>query len=228
MTLSAFLREYLYIPLGGNRQGKLMRYRNIMITMLLGGLWHGAGWTFVLWGGLHGTYLLINNEWKKITGGGLNKFLSENIAKLIGVVITFMAVVVAWVPFRSESFSTSMKFYSGMIGLNGISFPASWDTSLQGLLPSKMITFSGILPLIHSDSYELFLWLLAGLIIVFGLPNTQQMAGGLGFDADSESSLRLERSISWRRTGMAFLTGGLLYISFISLGKPSPFLYFQF
>ncbi len=84
MTLSAFLRDYLYIPLGGNRDGKLMRYRNIMITMLLGGLWHGAGWTFVLWGGLHGAYLVINNEWKKITGGGLNTFLPNHVAKFVG------------------------------------------------------------------------------------------------------------------------------------------------
>ena len=228
MTLSAFLRDYLYIPLGGNLHGKLMRYRNIMLTMLLGGLWHGAGWTFVLWGGLHGTYLLINNEWKKITGGGLSNFLSDHVAKLVGCAITFTAVVVAWVPFRSESFSTSMKFYSGMFGLNGISFPASWAPLLQGWELSKRINFSGLLPLLLSDSYELFLWLFAGLIIVFGLPNTQQIAGGLGFDTSSESSLLLERSISWRKVSMAFLTGGLLYISFISLGRPSPFLYFQF
>ncbi len=228
MTLSAFLRDYLYIPLGGNRDGKLMRYRNIMITMLLGGLWHGAGWTFVLWGGLHGAYLVINNEWKKITGGGLNTFLPNHVAKFVGVFITFTAVVVAWVPFRSESFSTSMKFYSGMLCLNGISFPVSWAPLLKGLAPSKWITFSGLLPLIHSNSYELCLWLLAGLIIVFALPNAQQIAGGLDFHTGSESSIPLERSITWRRAGMAFLAGGLLYISFISLGRPSPFLYFQF
>ncbi len=228
MTLSAFLRDYLYIPLGGNRNGKLMRYRNIMLTMLLGGLWHRAGWTFVLWGGLHGAYLVINNEWKKITGGGLNTFLPNHVAKLVGCAITFTAVVVAWVPFRSESFSTSMKFYSGMLCLNGISFPVSWSPLLKGLAPSKWITFSGLLPLIHSNSYELCLWLLAGLIIVFALPNAQQIAGGLDFHTGSESPIPLERSITWRRAGMAFLTGGLLYISFISLGRPSPFLYFQF
>lgn len=227
MTLSAFLRDYLYVPLGGNRHGKLMQYRNLLITMLLGGLWHGAGWTFVLWGGLHGAYLVINNEWKKITGGGFNTFLPNHVAKLAGVFITFTAVVVAWVPFRSESFSTTMKFYSGMLGLNGISFPVSWAPLLKGLAPTNWATFSGLLPLLHSNSYELCLWLLAGLIIVFVFPNAQQIAEELGFET-SESSLRLERSITLRRGGMAFLTGGLLYISFISLGRPSPFLYFQF
>ena len=64
MTLSRFLRDYLYIPMGGNRNGSLNRYKNLMLTMLLGGLWHGAGWTFLLWGGLHGVYLIINQLWR--------------------------------------------------------------------------------------------------------------------------------------------------------------------
>ena len=63
MTLSQFLRDYLYIPLGGNRHGRVLRYVNLMITMLLGGLWHGAAWTFVVWGALHGAYLCINHAW---------------------------------------------------------------------------------------------------------------------------------------------------------------------
>ena len=65
MTLSRFLRDYLYIPLGGNRKGQVRRYASIMITMLLGGLWHGAAWNFVLWGGLHGLYLMINHAWRR-------------------------------------------------------------------------------------------------------------------------------------------------------------------
>ena len=68
MSLSRFLRDYLYIPLGGNRRGKLRRYINLMITMLLGGLWHGANWTFLIWGGLHGLYLIINHVWLSFSG----------------------------------------------------------------------------------------------------------------------------------------------------------------
>ena len=67
MTLSRFLRDYLYIPLGGNRKGPARRYLNLMLTMLLGGLWHGAGWTYVVWGGLHGLYLLVNHAWRNLT-----------------------------------------------------------------------------------------------------------------------------------------------------------------
>ncbi len=64
MTLSRFLRDYLYVPLGGNRHGRARRYVNLMLTMLLGGLWHGASWTFVIWGGLHGAYLVVNHGWQ--------------------------------------------------------------------------------------------------------------------------------------------------------------------
>ena len=66
MTLSRFLKDYLYIPLGGNQHGSIRKYRNLLITMLLGGLWHGAGWTFVVWGGLHGVYLIINHLWREL------------------------------------------------------------------------------------------------------------------------------------------------------------------
>ena len=74
ITLSRFLRDYLYIPLGGNRLGEQRRYINLMVTMLLGGLWHGAGWNFLVWGGLHGVYLSINHVWREWRGGPGSKF----------------------------------------------------------------------------------------------------------------------------------------------------------
>ena len=76
ITLSRFLRDYLYIPLGGSRLGAPRRYANLMITMLLGGLWHGAGWTFVIWGGLHGIFLVINHAWH-----GLRRALGHDLAR---------------------------------------------------------------------------------------------------------------------------------------------------
>src|SRR6195952_3334913 len=95
MTLSQFLRDYLYIPLGGNRHGRTLRYANLMITMLLGGLWHGAAWTFVVWGALHGAYLCINHAWKRF-GPEVAPRLRP-AAAVAGAVLTFLAVVVAWV-----------------------------------------------------------------------------------------------------------------------------------
>ena len=95
MTLSAFLRDYLYIPLGGNRKGKARRYINLTMTMLLGGLWHGAGWTFVIWGGLHGLFLVINHFWRAHCPVRLPKFA--------GWLITSVSIVAAWVFFRAET-----------------------------------------------------------------------------------------------------------------------------
>lgn len=126
MTLSRFLRDYLYIPLGGNRLGEMRRYINLMITMLLGGLWHGAGWTFVFWGGLHGVYLVINNKWRflrKKLGQDLQK--SQWWSRGIGCILTFLAVVVAWVFFRAENMHAAMLMLQSMFGANGFSLSAS-------------------------------------------------------------------------------------------------------
>src|SRR5262245_35553426 len=91
ITLSAFLRDYLYVPLGGNRKGSLRRYGNIAVVMVLGGLWHGAAWTFVAWGALHGAYLIVNHLWRNVVAsriGDLNRRLGPVFAAL-----TFLCVV---------------------------------------------------------------------------------------------------------------------------------------
>lgn len=106
MTLSAFLKDYLYIPLGGNRTGHHLR--NIMITMLLAGLWHGAGWTFIFWGGLHGLYICINHMWRKA---------GRSLPKPAGWLVTFMAVNIAWVFFRADDFGTAFAVIQAMCGM---------------------------------------------------------------------------------------------------------------
>ena len=111
MTLSRFLRDYLYFALGGNRRGPLRRYANLFLTMLLGGLWHGAAWTFVIWGGLHGSYLIVNHFWRTLTGGravhGMN---------IVAPALTFLAVVVGWVFFRASSMDAAFTILRGMTG----------------------------------------------------------------------------------------------------------------
>jgi len=130
MTLSRFLRDYLYIPLGGNRLGKARRHLNLMATMLLGGLWHGAGWTFVVWGGLHGLYLVINNAWQaiRIRLGQDPRLPLSRPMHILSVLITFIAVVFAWVFFRSADFSTAMNIVQAMSGMHGIALPDNWFT----------------------------------------------------------------------------------------------------
>jgi D-alanyl-lipoteichoic acid acyltransferase DltB (MBOAT superfamily) len=114
ITLSGFLREYLYIPLGGNRHGERRRIFNLMATMLLGGLWHGAAWRFVLWGGLHGAYLVIH---------GWSERLHLRIPAFLGWGLTLLCVLLAWVPFRAADFGAAVDFYRGLSGLNGLAIP---------------------------------------------------------------------------------------------------------
>jgi alginate O-acetyltransferase complex protein AlgI len=112
MTLSQFLRDYLYIPLGGNRHGRTLRYVNLMITMLLGGLWHGAAWTFVAWGALHGVYLCINHAWNNYGPAIAPRFRGP--ANMAAFFLTFVSVVVAWVFFRAGSMSSALYVLSKM------------------------------------------------------------------------------------------------------------------
>lgn len=120
ITLSQWLRDYLYIPLGGNRKGEFRTYANLMTTMLLGGLWHGANWTFVAWGGLHGLYLIGHRLLVKacdalglVEGQGMRPLLS-----VAGMPVTFLLVVVTWVFFRADSFSDAWQVLRAMAGLS--------------------------------------------------------------------------------------------------------------
>jgi alginate O-acetyltransferase complex protein AlgI len=118
ISLSTWLRDYLYIPLGGNRKGTLGQYRNLMVTMLLGGLWHGAGWNFILWGALHGFYLSVH---KLVTG---NRKIKATVPEMKPVplmthffwaIITFNLVCLTFVPFRLAEFSLTLEYFSGIV-----------------------------------------------------------------------------------------------------------------
>src|ERR1700761_5838068 len=120
MTLSQFLRDYLYIPLGGNRRGRVLRYVNLMVTMLLGGLWHGAAWTFVVWGALHGAYLCINHAWSNFGPSVSPRF--TRVANAAAFALTFVSVVIAWVFFRADSISSATFVLSRMADPTNIVF----------------------------------------------------------------------------------------------------------
>lgn len=120
LSLSTWLKEYLYIPLGGNRKGKARMYANLLITMLLGGLWHGADWTFVAWGGMHGIALCID----KLRS---HKHDDVFIVKYIGTIITYLFVVFAWIFFRAENFSNAWQIIAGILSMQqGIVQNFSW------------------------------------------------------------------------------------------------------
>lgn len=153
MSLSGFLRDYVYIPLGGNRKGAFRRYLNLFATMLLGGLWHGASWTFVFWGGLHGIYLMINHGFQSISERFFTEFSRTFLFRLSGSALTFLAVMIAWVFFRSSSFSGAIRMLRALFDTDHINsvaniHPLLWNLGLQpefGLLNCLLLAVSAVL-----------------------------------------------------------------------------------
>ncbi len=166
ITLSQFLRDYLYIPLGGNRHGEPRRLLNLMLTMLLGGLWHGAALKFLLWGGLHGLYLVIH---------GIFARLRLKLPAVAAHTLTLLAVLLAWVPFRAANLQAAQTFYRGLFGLNGLAIPEVFTRLIPGL--AHLVPIVPVLPHLadaRTLSLPLALAMLAtGWTIVLALPNLQ-------------------------------------------------------
>jgi alginate O-acetyltransferase complex protein AlgI len=210
MTLSAFLRDYLYIPLGGNRKGETRRHANLMATMLLGGLWHGAAWTFVLWGGLHGIFLVINHLWAKLS---VARMIAERrVGRAAGWLITFLAVVGAWVIFRATSFGAALQIYRGMLGINGATMPDQFVALLPGVLRG-LFHAVGKVPYVGDATVlgflEVFTMIAVGLFISVFMPNLYEVS---------------RNTRTWFLIPAFAFTVQKVFFSFAA----SPFLYFQF
>ena len=230
ITLSRFLRDYLYIPLGGSRKGKPRRICNVMITMLLGGLWHGAGWTFVIWGGLHGLFLVINHEWRRLsspTEDGPSK-------SIFGWAVTMLSIVVAWVPFRAESLAGATNMLRSMAAINGVQLTTGFQGKLGNFelwLMDYGVGFNGMFTRTILGDPKIFgLWILALFLISILFPNTQQLMRGfrpIPF-RDTVSPLRY-RWQEWRLTIFwALFSAMASVLAILSLTRVSEFLYFQF
>ena len=139
ITLSTWLRDYLYIPLGGNRVGKVRIYLNLMITMLLGGLWHGASWTFVVWGALHGIFLCVERLFRKPETGSVES--KKTFVNFGWALLTFFFVNIAWVFFRSQDFGKAMLMILSMFGVipNAPKFLSTLDIYKIGLVTASLL-----------------------------------------------------------------------------------------
>ncbi len=137
ITLSAWLRDYLYIPLGGNRHGEARTYFSLLATMLIGGLWHGASWTFVVWGGLHGLYLMVERQLRKWFPG----FRSGTVEAAGLGLLTFALVNVAWVFFRARTFPQALGVLRGMFGRN----PHAEPVLAAVYIATTVVIMSGLL-----------------------------------------------------------------------------------
>jgi alginate O-acetyltransferase complex protein AlgI len=237
ISLSRFLRDYVYIPLGGSRFGNTRRYSNLMTTMVLGGLWHGAGWTFVAWGALHGLYLMINHGWHAVRRAAGRPDTSDSWASIaFGQTVTFLAVVVAWVFFRAESFPAAMNILNGMSGANGIVLPASYLDQLNRVAPlgshlqGAGLIFSESVP--YFPGYVQLLQLATLFAVAWFAPNVYQLLGRhnpaldithVTVRSDARPRLGWRPGVVW-----ALVVFAMLFWSLSAMDRTSEFLYFQF
>jgi D-alanyl-lipoteichoic acid acyltransferase DltB (MBOAT superfamily) len=217
ITLSRFLRDYLYIPLGGNRLGEVRRYQNLLVTMLLGGLWHGAGWNFIIWGGLHGTYLCINHLWGAWRSEAVAAPAST-AAKIASWAITFFAVVLAWVFFRAKTAAGAWQMLGSLFGFEA----GSSAYTSPGILRVMDLPI-----LVNGDT----LLTIGGCVVALALatalslPNVPQLFRYREYRRAPErgSSVRWRPNAAW-----ALFTALAFAISLFGMWQRLEFLYFQF
>ncbi len=226
ISLSRFLRDYLYIPLGGSRQGEKRQYFNLIVTMSLGGLWHGANWTFAIWGILHGLFLCIDHAWRQLQkrrGWTLQTWPHLLAAKAL----TFLAIVVTWVIFRGRTLAESGMIIKGMLGLNGVILPDQFFRKL-GFLTNFGLSFGSI-----DKHYSLLgaYFMIGLLVIVMWLPNVYEFLVNESVCLDVYKHLHESKPAWW--TWKPTLPYAILTLLFFAFGlnycsNLSEFLYFQF
>lgn len=220
ITLSVFLRDYLYIPLGGNRNGPVRRYINLLATMVLGGFWHGAGWTFAVWGLLHGAALAVNHGWREIRGN--TREPRSTWRSHASWALTFLVVVIGWVIFRAADLPTAFSMLSAMAGVSGNASPIAGEFAILGD---------------QSASTPVFQWgnaaLMAGLLLLVrwcpSVPSLMSREGDLGTNLAAKDLPYCPQFLLWRPTrawalGMAAVT----VYCVLCLNRGSEFLYFRF
>jgi len=214
ITLSRFLRDYLYIPLGGNRFGIVRRYFNLMLTMLLGGLWHGAGWTFVIWGGLHGLYLVVNHQWRDHK----RRWPDGAVGRAAAWALTFIAVVIAWVFFRARTMAGAGAMLASLTGLK---------TTGGAFVSDGILRVMDLPVLVGEGSLLLIGWgaAAAALAVALLLPNVPETFRYREYRRAPER----RGFLVWRPTfGWALALALALAVSLFGMWQRVEFLYFQF
>ncbi|QDM01829.1 MBOAT family O-acyltransferase [Aliarcobacter butzleri] len=202
MTLSRFLRDYLYIPLGGNRKGNIRTYVNLITTFLLGGLWHGAGWTFIIWGLLHGIALAIHRLWQSL-GFRMNKILAW--------FITFNFINITWIFFRAKDFESAMKVLGSMFSLNNIVLSEKLLTKLD-FLKEIGISSGKVFINVGAQANEILIWTFIAFILILAFKNSMTYLNS-NFKANYKNLILFIICFTY---------------SAVSMSKITEFLYFNF
>lgn len=210
ISLSIFLKNYVYIPLGGNRHGRGRKYVNVALVMLICGAWHGAGWTFIAWGAFHGICLLANHAWRDHVVSTGKVPSNSSAYRLACGLATFLLVVAGWVVFRSDTMPQALSVLSGMVGLNP-------------RMPTR-ITGAGA-----------ELWIALGLGLAWLAPNTQQIMRShrIALDIPSAPDPKgLGARFIWKPSLAAAALAALVFLAelnkIVASGHGPIFLYFQF
>jgi hypothetical protein len=228
MSLTRFFRDYIYIPLGGNRGGFRQQACNVMLVFLISGLWHGAGWTFVIWGALHGLYLVTHLSWKNLMSSfGLN--LCGHTWSFIAWCITMAAVMHAWVFFRAPDVSSAFRISHAMLGMDGISIPERWARGFSSIpLLGEFIVGA---PLQNPGIG--WSWMCMHLLLLVAvakcMPNSRQLI--FPNQRTEAESGELKLSVSTRLSMMQGIIAGILLVGFLYTkysAAPSPFIYYNF
>lgn len=223
ITLSSWLRDFLYIPLGGNRHGKWRQYINLFLTMLIGGAWHGAGWTYIIWGGMHGAMLAINHFFRaKIKGKNLEKFCAGLTMRIFFIMFTFLCLNLCWVVFRAFSLEGALNIYNAMFAgpffTDGLSGNAAVLNASFGMDDIASV-IKGAAPNNYLNGWQPYTYILVCAVICWFFPNSRQIIHG----SSQQANLRWAPTKGWS-VSLAFLA----FIALILLSRQSTFLYFQF
>lgn len=220
VTLSNFLRDYLYIPLGGGKKGYYRTMLNLLIVMLLGGLWHGAGWNFVFWGFLHGVFLLVNHTYRRYGLLFSNVFSATPVAYLL----TMISVILAWTFFRAESFQGALNIIDVMFGGNLILMPSELYPFIPEVMHSVLLKESekDLLYWCGDLTWDVFLIIIIVALGTVGLPSSTDLYKSYRQSGDM--------FVASRRLSFAFLLGTAFVLSILLIYAESAnkFLYFQF
>ena len=230
MTLSRFLREYLFIPLGGHRKSAVRRYFALIATMVLCGLWHGAGWTYVLFGALHGMYLAVNQAWRMLRRRYFRRGARPTgWGRVLGVALTFTAWLIGLAIFRSQSVPEAVVLLKAMAGLHGFAIPDVWLVKwgdVGSWLQAQGVAFTDSRGLVRAGLVN---WIVILLAICWLAPNTQQIMARFEPALNMPRDALPARVLAWRPTAItALIAATLAFTSIVNLHRHSEFLYFQF
>jgi D-alanyl-lipoteichoic acid acyltransferase DltB (MBOAT superfamily) len=225
ITLSRFFRTHIYIPLGGNRKGKLRRYINLFLTTFISGLWHGANWNFVIWGTIHGVYLIINHSWRDLKVKlGINWTDEIVIYRWSCRLLTFTAVVFAFACFRSDGFNVVLSVSKALLNFGDLSVGHYYELAISQL---NLVTYLkpivlGLTPL------KIVIALLAiTLLWVWLMPNIMSLMYHQPIIVGQKPAEVARHQ--WSPTiGWSAIAALLAVIALLNLAAVSKFIYFQF